>query len=120
MSRSCMNARAFTSVDPDSLLGRIFCGKPLKSAIADLSNIECRSRVNPRSVSTFPENALWMHAAVGHEGTLEIGAVEIGALEIGLAQYCVHQPGIVEIGAFEIGPAQRRFHQVGGAEVGVA
>src|SRR6266852_9420665 len=41
----------------DSLFGRIFCGKPLKSAVADLSNIECRSRVNPRSVSTFPENA---------------------------------------------------------------
>src|SRR5712692_10470598 len=38
--------------------GRIFCGKPPKSAVADLGYIECRSRVNPRSVSTFPENAL--------------------------------------------------------------
>jgi peptidoglycan/LPS O-acetylase OafA/YrhL len=28
------------------------------SASADLGDIECRSRVNPRSVSTFPENAL--------------------------------------------------------------
>src|ERR1700737_3541464 len=41
----------------DSLLGRIFCGKPPKSAVADLGDIDCRSRVNPRSVSTFPENA---------------------------------------------------------------
>src|ERR1700730_10211025 len=41
-----------------SLVGRIFCGEPPKSAIADLGDIECRSRVNPRSVSTFPENAL--------------------------------------------------------------
>src|SRR5713226_9972519 len=42
----------------DSLIGRIFCGKPPKSAVADLGDIECRSRVNPRSVSIFPENAL--------------------------------------------------------------
>src|SRR5712692_8943645 len=40
------------------LVGRIFCGKPPKSAVADLGDIECRSRVYPRSVSTFPENAL--------------------------------------------------------------
>ncbi len=45
------------------LHGRIFCGKPPKSAVADLgnptwANIERRSRVNPRSVPTFPENAL--------------------------------------------------------------
>src|SRR5713101_5097 len=101
MSRSCMNARAFTSVDPDSLLGRIFCGKPLKSAIADWSNILCRSRVNPRSVSTFPENALWMHAAVGHEGTLEIGAVEIGAREDR-----ARQPRLRQIRAGKVGAGQ--------------
>src|SRR5258705_7916331 len=33
-------------------------GKPPKSAVADLGKVECRSRVNPRSVSTFPGNAL--------------------------------------------------------------
>src|SRR5713226_272342 len=41
-----------------SLVGRIFCGKPPKSAVADLGDIDCQSRVNPRSVPTFPENAL--------------------------------------------------------------
>jgi hypothetical protein len=50
-----MSARGFAL---DSLRGRIFCGKPPKSAVADLGDIDCRSRVNPRSVSTFPENAL--------------------------------------------------------------
>src|SRR6266849_2762860 len=58
--------RAVSRVDGVLTSGRIFCGKPPKSAIADLGNIECRSRVNPRSVSTpdqvrgrlFPENAL--------------------------------------------------------------
>jgi iron(II)-dependent oxidoreductase len=41
----------------DSSIGRIFCGKPPKSAVADLGNISRRSRVDPRSVHTFPENA---------------------------------------------------------------
>ena len=47
---------------PESALDSMFVafpiGKPPKSALADLGAIECRSRVNPRSVSTFPGNAL--------------------------------------------------------------
>src|ERR1700682_5910939 len=36
--------------------GRIFCGKPPpKSAIADLGDIDCRSRVDPRSVSAIAD-----------------------------------------------------------------
>src|ERR1700681_3709373 len=47
----------------------IFLRKPPKSAVADLGDIECRSRVNPRSVSTFRDHALSAPRGLPDAGT---------------------------------------------------
>src|SRR5689334_11214184 len=76
---------------------------------------------------------LLVHAAVGHQGALELGALEIGAgqdgagearlgqisvLKISAGEVGAIEIGVGEIGALEVGLAQHRIEQAGIVEIG--
>src|SRR5216683_2501925 len=113
--------RAVSRVDGVLTSGRIFCGKPPKSAIADLGNIECRSRVNPRSVSTpdqvrgrlFPENALMTRLTIERPPVAPIGELCRRPFRIGRARKLGEDPPKIAFGLALIAGERPAFGEAG-------
>src|SRR6185436_8509149 len=77
------------------------------------SNQQAEAAPDPRRHA----NHSGVHAAVGHEGALEIGAVEHGAGEDRARQARLREVGAREIGAAQVGAEQIRLRKIGPLEI---
>src|SRR3954449_8952278 len=63
---------------------------------------------------------LLVHAAVGHQGALELGALEVGTGQDGAGQPRLGEVGVLEVGAGEIGAIEIGVGEIGAFEIGLA
>src|SRR3954447_7732615 len=64
--------------------------------------------------------SLLVHAAVGHQGALELGPLEIGAGQDGAGKAGLGQIGVLEVGAGEVGAIEIGVGEIGALEIGLA